>query len=622
MTAAAAPTPPRLSAPQLLGVLARALPGLWRSAPGLVSLLALVQTCSGVLPALGVLLGKWTIDGVTRLAGAGPADGAGSDLTLLVLAWAGVAALSQGLAVAATILQGHITDHFTVQTVTRVMDKMGTLIGLDVLDDPRFHDDINVIQEGARSRPVNLLSTVSYLLENVVGAAALALTLLSIGWWVPLLVLAGLYPLAAGRIRLYQAGWGFALQRTQEARELAYDGQVALRAEYAPETRLYGLLPWLRGRYLTRATRYMGEMRGMRHQIVLGALPTQALALGVTAGLFAYAVGRAAAGQITVGSLLLVVGALSGLRASLSDVTDMLGNSTQILEWFGKYQAFLAAVPGVAAPVTPLPLPATLDLTLDGVTFRYPDGRLALDGVTLHIPHGQTVALVGENGAGKTTLARLLLRFYDPQQGQVQVGGHDLRHLDPQAWRAQVAAVFQDFARFEYTVRENILLGRPLDQARLDAAVAGSGLDAVLARLPAGLETRLGTAFGGTNLSGGQWQRLATARALYREAGLLILDEPTAALDPRAEKAVFESFARLAGGSGPRRTTLLITHRLGSVTLADRIVVLRAGRVVEDGTHAGLLARGGEYAELWALQARQYRQEDMDADELEVTTGD
>ncbi len=502
------------------------------------------------------------------------------------------------------------------------MDKMATLIGLDVLEDPRFHDDIDVIQEGARNRPLNLLATVSAMLQSLVTVVSLALTLLVLGWWVPLVVVAGLIPLTANRMKLYSAGWGFAIQRTQEARELAYDQRVALRSEYAAEVRLYGLLPWLRGRYVGRAQSYQREMRGMRNGLVLGALPGQALALAVTAGVFALTVWRASRGEVTVGTVVLAVAALAQVRDALAGITELLGVGTQHLNWFSKYQAFLAAEPKVRVPAHPLPLPARFDLALEDVSFSYPDGREALHRLTLHIPQGQMLAVVGENGAGKSTLARLLLRLYDPQQGRITVGGHDLKALDPALWRAEVAAVFQDFARFDYTLRENILLARPEDPLRLAQVTADSGLDAVLARLPDGLDTRLGTAFGGTNLSGGQWQRLATARALYRDCALMILDEPTAALDPRSEREVFDSFVRLsrnAAGSGTAtetepgggrpRTTLLITHRLGSVTLADRIVVLKAGQISEDGTHAELLARDGEYAELWALQARQYAEE-------------
>ncbi len=294
------------------------------------------------------------------------------------------------------------------------------------------------------------------------------------------------------------------------------------------------------------------------------------------------------------------------MRDRLEALSNIVSSGTEHLRWFGRYHAFLDAAPRVARPEAPRPLPARLDLTLEGVSFGYRDGLAVLEDVTVHIPEGQVVAVVGENGAGKSTLVSLLLRFYDPRSGRVLVGAGeertDLRDLDPAAWRAQVAAVFQDFARFEWTLRENVTLGRNGSPADLHRAVHGSGLNAVLDRVEGGLDARIGAAFGGVDLSGGQWQKLATARALYRDARLLILDEPTAALDPRSEAEVFQAFAALARG----RTTLLITHRLGSVLMADRVLVMKRGRLIEDGTHASLLAAGGEYADLWHLQARQY----------------
>ncbi|WP_051935491.1 ABC transporter ATP-binding protein [Deinococcus sp. YIM 77859] len=586
-----------------LTVLARALPALFRSAPGLVVLMGLMVVVQGLTPTATILLSKWTVDGISRAV-----QGGETNLTLLALAWAGTALLTQLAQVASTVLQGYAADHFTVQTVTSLMHKMRELPGLDVVEDPRFHDDVETLQVGARFRPLNLTATLLGLLRSLVSVVGVAGTLLTVGWWVPLVVVLGMLPLARTQIRLRELGWSLAIQRTQEARELAYDQRVAMRHEYAKEVRLYDLMPYLTSRYVSKATAYQRVMRAVRNRQVLGVLPAQALALGVTAGLFAYAVAQAEAGVLTAGTVVLVIGALAQVREGLGSVTEYLGMGTEHLRWFQKYYAFLDARPGVAPPETPRPLPARLDLTLEHVSFAY-GGQPALEDISLDIPEGQVVAIVGENGAGKTTLVKLLLRFYDPTAGRILVGGPgeatDLRDLDPTAWRCQVAAVFQDFARFEWTLRENVLLGRPEDAFKLAQAARASGLDTVLPRLAAGLNTRLGQAFGGVDLSGGQWQKLATARALYRDARILILDEPTAALDPRSESEVFAAFAALARG----RTTLLITHRLGSVLMADRILVMRAGRLIEDGTHAELLAQGGEYAELWRMQAGQYLEE-------------
>ncbi|MCP2014219.1 ATP-binding cassette subfamily B protein/ATP-binding cassette subfamily C protein [Deinococcus sp. HSC-46F16] len=598
---------------ELLAVLRRAVPSLVRSAPLIVSLMALMVVLQGLLPAATVFLSKWTVDGITAVAGGGEAN-----LTLLAVAWAGTALIGQLTAVGRAVLQGYATDHFTVQTVTQLMRKMQALPGLDVVEDPRFHDDVETLQTGARFRPLNLTATLLGLLQAVVGVVGVAGALLTVGWWVPLVVVVGMIPLARTQIRLREMGWSLAIQRTQEARELAYDQRVALRHEYAKEVRLYDLMPYLTGRYVDGALAYQRVMRGMRNRQVLGLLPAQVLALAVTAGLFAYAVAQAGQGQLTAGTVVLVIGALAGVRDSLGSVTEYLGMGTEHLRWFQKYYAFLDAKPGVAAPAQPRPLPTRLDLRLDDVSFGYRDLPPVLEHVSLHIPEGQVVAIVGENGAGKTTLVKLLLRFYDPTSGRVLLGAPgeevDLRGVNLTAWRSQVAAVFQDFARFEWTVRDNVLLGRPEDGEKLALTADASGLKSILPRLPDGLNTRIGQAFGGVDLSGGQWQKLATARALYRDARVLILDEPTAALDPRSESEVFAAFAALARG----RTTLLITHRLGSVLMADRILVMKAGRLIEDGTHAELLARGGEYAELWRLQAGQYTGEDAVRGEQDV----
>lgn len=593
-----------LSNRELLGVLSRTLPDLIRSAPALVSLMLGMAVIQGLVPALTILLGKWTVDGVGAAV-----QGQPSNLPLLAAAWAGAALLGQVTQVTAQVLQGYAADHFTVQTMQRLMGKMRDLPGLDVLEDARFHDDIEILQQGAPSRPLNLVSTLLYLIRGTVSAVSVSATLLSIGWWVPLVVVAGTLPALLKQMEFYKLGWSIFIQRTQDSREVNYLQRVAMRHEYAKEVRLYGLLPYLQSQYLTRTLAYQKTMRGVRNKQLLGILPYQVLSLTVTAGLFVYVVSHAGNGRYTAGSVVLVITALAGLRDELRAISEYISVGTEHLNWFAKFHRFLDAQPSVVQPAQPRPLPAGVTLTLEDVSFGYKGGAPAVEHLTLTIPEGQTVAIVGENGAGKTTLVKLLLRFYDPTSGRILLGGAgeetDLRDVDASAWRSQVAAVFQDFARFEWTLRDNILLGQPQDDEKLNWSVDASGLGAALNRVDGGLDARIGQAFGGLDLSGGQWQKLATARALYREARVLILDEPTAALDPRSEKEVFDAFARMSRG----RTTLLITHRLGSVLMADRVLVMKQGRLIEDGTHAELLERGGEYAELWQLQASQYAED-------------
>lgn len=246
-----------------------------------------------------------------------------------------------------------------------------------------------------------------------------------------------------------------------------------------------------------------------------------------------------------------------------------------------------------------------MTIAFENVSFRYADGRGALEQVSFTIQPDETIAIVGENGAGKTTLVKLLMRLYDPTEGAITVGGIDLRDLDLVQWRRQIGVIFQDYGRYSLTIRENIGVGDldvVNDEARQQAAAEKAGLASFIAHLPHGYDTMLGKQFGGTELSGGQWQKLSIARAFARESQIFILDEPTAALDPRSEYEIYQHFTELTRG----KTTLLITHRLASVRMAHRILVFKDGQLNEMGTHAGLLARNGEYAALWQMQAERF----------------
>jgi ATP-binding cassette subfamily B protein len=274
------------------------------------------------------------------------------------------------------------------------------------------------------------------------------------------------------------------------------------------------------------------------------------------------------------------------------------------LLYFERLEGFLARSSALAPSNAGRMVRGFEEIRFENVGFSYPDGRRAMEGISFVMRRGERLALVGENGAGKTTLVKLLLRFYDPSEGRILVDGVDLRELDLKAWRRLVAAVFQDFGRYALTLRENIVLAdleHQADPARLEEAARAGGASELLRRL--GAEALLSKAFGGTELSLGEWQRLALARAFFRQAELLILDEPTASLDPKEEAHLYGRFAELAQG----KTVLLITHRLASVQMADRILVLREGRLVEEGSHQALLRHNGVYAELWRLQAEGYR---------------
>lgn len=397
---------------------------------------------------------------------------------------------------------------------------------------------------------------------------------------------------------------------TPEGRRAAYIQQLLTTDQSAKEVRLYGLAP----SFLDILARQFRQLISTRLQVErsrhvrfawagLGGVLVEYSALGIV-------VWRVAAQQATIGDLTLMVGALPGVRLGLSQLLAQLGEVYENSLFFQNLLDFLAQRPTITSPASPRPLPTSTAYTimLDNVSFAYPGAdQSVFENLSLELRAGETTALVGVNGAGKTTLVKLLTRLYDPQNGRILLNGVDIREFDPITYRSILGVVLQDFTRYQLSARENVALGRvgqPDEEQRLDDAVTRANAKSLIENLPEGWNTLLGRQFHirGQDLSGGQWQRIALARALYRNAPILLLDEPTAALDAETEANLFQDYRKLTQG----RTTLLITHRFNTVRSVDRIIVLEKGKVIEDGTHFSLLARGGRYSEMYYIQADAY----------------
>jgi ATP-binding cassette subfamily B protein len=330
----------------------------------------------------------------------------------------------------------------------------------------------------------------------------------------------------------------------------------------------------------------------------------------VVYGGYALAAWLVIAGRITLGDLVMIYGAFQRGMAAIQEVSSALAGLYDDSLFLSNYQEFMELRPRVTAPPEPVPVPRPfrVALTLEHVAFAYPHtGRRVLDGVTLTVRPGEVAALVGENGAGKTTLVKLICRLYDPDAGTVTLDGIDLRRFRPEELRREIGVIFQDFARYALTVRENVRLGDPrlaVDDPRIAEALGQAGAGGITDRLDGGLDALLGCQFeGGTELSAGQWQKIALARAFLRDSRLVVLDEPTSSLDPVAEHELFAAFRRLLQG----RAAILISHRFSTVRMADTIHVLAGGRIVESGSHDALMSAGGLYARMFELQSANYR---------------
>ena len=591
---------------------------VWQTHRGFTTAMVVLRAVRAFVPVATLWVGKLIID--TVVASAGRAPDWDRIWSLLALELALVVA-GEILARSSVLVESLLGDLFSNRISVRLMEHAAAL-DLAQFEDPAFYDHL----ERARRQTVGRIGLLSQLL----GMGQDALTLLTLGGalvayspWLLLLLAAAILPSFLGETHFAALGYSLLFRWTPERRQLDYLRFVGASDRTAKEVQLFGLAPWLVERYRVLSDRFYEENRrlSIRKGVVGGALSVVGT-LGYY-GAYAIIVARAVNGLITIGSLTFLAASFARsrdlLQRLLLGASDIYEQSLYLKDLFAFFEMrpTIASRPGARS----VPRPVRQGFVFEDVGFQYPGSeRWAVRHVSLVLHPGERLALVGENGAGKTTLTKLFGRLYDPTEGRILLDGVDLRDYDLADLRASIGVIFQDFVRYDMRFDENIGVGR-IDSAAafLDAATPegdGAASPAILSaaeqslaasllpKLPGGYRQMLGRRFdGGVDLSGGEWQKIALARAYMRDAQLLVLDEPTAALDARAEYEVFLRFSELMAG----RMAVLISHRFSTVRMADRIVVLRGGEVVEEGTHEELLAGGGLYAELFDMQAAGYR---------------
>jgi ATP-binding cassette subfamily B protein len=617
--------------------LPRLLQLLWELGPRHLVLLALFSMAAGLLPVVSLVLLQRLVDSAAGVIN-------GTVPLVVALLWLAGLLLAHFFHAITDFWEngwaGLMTDT-QAQLKARAQERFlakASRLSLAAFERPDFYDQLLRAERGIEAR---LLNTIEYLMPipaDLLAAVGLLLYVGSAHFLFPIILLAGLLPITITNTQKFRKGYALERQQAAPERMMQYLGDLMVERQAAAEIRLFGLREYL----LSKRQRLFAQLRQERLGLARAYLRRSVLSMTgeqLTAGLvLAGVVVLIARGHLSVGYFAAYWTAAERFRSSLGFLLRSVAVIDTDLRYIGDLFDYLdvaeergAPAPGrqsgrEAATIDPTP-PWRKDhlfgigshaalaaggvptVRFEAVSFIYPGSeRLVLDRIDLALHPGERLALVGENGAGKSTLAKLLLGLYSPTSGRITVNGTDLNEIDPSHWRAQVAAVFQDFVRYELTVRENITYGdlqRLEDEDILLAAAIRSGADQVIAALPGGYTTVLGKSYEeeGQDLSTGQWQKLAIARAYFRDASVLVLDEPTAALDARGEVEVYRRFRDMAEG----KSVLLISHRLGSARLADRIVVLEEGRVVEEGRHADLLRRNGRYAEMYSIQASWYR---------------
>ena len=617
---ASPPATERHSWRERLGALRNLPPFLklvWRTSPALTLSQALLRVMRALLPVATLYVGKLIIDEVVLLAQAPrTADELRLWLTsglldrigwLLALEF-GLAVLSDVLGRAVSLLDSLLSERFSNETSIRLMEHAATL-DLEDFEDSELQDRLERARRQASGR-ASLIGQLFAQAQDVVTVASFAAGLLVYAPWLIAFLAIALVPAFIGEAHFNAQSYSLNYARTPERRELDYVRQTGASAETAKEVKIFGLNAFLIERYRTLATSFFEANRRIALRragwgSVLSAIGTVAYYVA-----YAYIVWRTLHGDFSIGDLTFLAGSFRRLRNLLENLlmgfSQVAGQALYLDDLF----SFFEIRPEIVPPPNPRPFPVPIrdGFAFENVGFRYPGAeRWAVRGLTFKLHAGETLALVGENGAGKTTVVKLLARLYDPDEGRILLDGHDLREYDLFAIRANIGVIFQDFVRYQFTAADNIAVGRIEardDRARIVAAAERSLADEVIRKLPQGYDQLLGKRFRtGIELSGGEWQKIAIARAYMRDAQLLILDEPTAALDARSEFEVFKRFKELSEG----KTAILISHRFSSVRMADRIVVLMDGAVEAMGTHAELLEQRGRYAELFELQAAGYR---------------
>jgi ATP-binding cassette subfamily B protein len=583
---------------------------VWDAHHGATIIMALLTVGGALIPAAQAWVGKLIIDSVVASINAQvePTTGLLAVLPYLLIEFVLILAQS-GIAQARSLTEHVLHARLNYSLNTRIIRK-ALALDLTHFENADFYDKLQNARREADWRALQIMNNGFYIVQNIITLISFGAILLTFNIWLTLLLFGATIPAFIAQSKFAQLNFRLLSWRAPEARQLNYLEYLLTVDSSVKEVKLFGLGEPLLGRYADLFWKFMREDQALAQKRSVASFGWGLLATLSYYFAYGWIVFETIGGVITLGSMTMY---LSIFRSSQNVFQTLFFGLSDLYEnalFMSNLFAFLDLKPQmpVAARPIALPRPIVHGVEFRNVSFKYPDREeYALRDVSLTIKPGEKIALVGANGAGKTTFVKLLTRLYDPSEGQVLIDGIDLREVDPNDLQKRIGVIFQDFVKYHLPARENVGFGqidRLDDEPRIIDSATRAGADATIRALPQGYDTMLGKWFErGNDLSGGEWQKVALARAFMREAEVLVLDEPTASLDAMNEYAIFQRFRELTDN----KIALLISHRFSTVRMADRIVVLDEGQVIETGTHAELLALGGEYAKLFTIQAEGYK---------------
>lgn len=581
---------------------------VWSASPSLTCCTAVLNLVRGITPAISALITQLLFDGVLTGIRTHTID----PIWLPVILQLALNILDRVFSRAGSVCQSLLQDRVSDYVQLQVLIKANTL-DLSQFEDAEYYDKLRQATQGASYKPAIMLSELFDLGRAIITLSAMLFILLQLSWWLVLVALMVPIPSFIANSRYSLRTYWLTRRQSPERRLQAYYTQVLTIDDYNKEIKLFNLGDLFLERFKQYTEKLYEEGKRLLIPRSINMLLWSILTIAANSAIYLYIALQAVQGRISFGQLSKYVMASNQSGQSFQTILDDLSDIYEYSLYINLLFEFLEYEPTIVPPDNPVPMPKPvqsrgMEVEFRNVSFTYAGKEEpALDTVSFKIAAGETVALVGKNGAGKTTLVKLMSRLYDPDEGEILIGGRNIKEYNPQELREHIGVIFQDYVRYHMTAHDNIGIGRVSqikDRDFVLAAARKSGADSTIEELSDGYEAVLGRWFKkGIELSGGQWQKIALARAFMRDAPILILDEPTSALDAQAEYDVFTRFRHLTEG----KTAVFISHRFSTVRLADRIFVIEYGKIRESGSHEELMALNGRYAELFNLQARAYR---------------
>lgn len=565
----------------------------FKSAPLVATCVLLLAPLQAVIPLLAVSAGQKVIDQVTNH----------SPFMEMIIVWIVATAFQQFLPSLSTMVQGVLTDKLTGFINISLMKKSADLQSISIFDDSKYFDDLQMLRDDASWRPVNLIVFGVSVLQSFLTLAFMLIYLARYNWWLALLLLVVMVPQSISYYRIQQQSFETMVERSKNARYLHYYSGLLLDRRDAKEVRLFNMFPKIIEKYINLFEQTKKDVNQIRKR----QLATSSLFVVLTVGVFGYGfywfTNSVRIGALEVGVLLMFVSVIGYISTSMARVVEDSSLLYDSLLWIEKYFKFLEYQDNFENGSQNFPDDFD-DINVKNLSFTYPfSDTEILHNVSFSVKSGEKIAVVGENGSGKSTLVKLLMRFYDPTNGKISVDNYDLKDFNIFDLHKNLSATFQDFSRFKLTLKENVITGYSFNKDRINNVLKASGLGDLLANDHLNLNTMLAKDFkNGTDLLGGQWQKVVLARDLYADGKIEFLDEPTAALDAKSEAEIYQRFLK----ENDNKTIFFVTHRLSAVRFADKVLFLDGGKVSGFDTHTNLLQINPKYKEMYDLQKNAY----------------